>query len=64
MDAKKCDRCGKFFNKVNEDGEFIGGHIMLFPFTTWIAEKADIAADLCKECRESFERWLKDVENS
>lgn len=31
---------------------------MLFPFTAWIAEKADIAADLCPECRASFERWL------
>lgn len=64
MDAKKCDRCGKFFNKQDEDGVFVGGHIMLFPFTAWIAEKADIAADLCPECRTDFERWIKNVENT
>lgn len=31
MDAKKCDRCGKFFEK-NENRNFEGGKIILFNY--------------------------------
>lgn len=47
MDAKKCDRCGKFFGR-NENKDFDGGAIMLFSFDSyWVRDTAKIHADLC-----------------
>ena len=60
MDAKKCDRCGKFFGR-NENKDFDGGVIMFFDFDIyWVYENAKIRADLCENCIKELERWLND----
>lgn len=60
--AKKCDRCGKFYEhypkcnksqanairKIQKDDT--GGTVNAF--TIWVF-------DLCPECMDSFEKWLK-----
>lgn len=58
MDAKKCDRCGEFFEK-NENGKFDGGAVFLFEFEGyWGRDEAKMYKELCKDCTKEFERWL------
>lgn len=59
MDVKKCDRCGKYYEK-NESGKYDGGKILMFEHSDFFSrEDAKIHGDLCEECAKEFERWLK-----
>lgn len=59
MEARKCDRCGKYFD-VNPNGKFEGEKVMLFPLEGyWARETANLAKDLCAECSTSFRDWFK-----
>lgn len=59
MNARKCDRCGKFF-EIKPSGKFDGGKIILFDLVDyWSHETAKITRDLCEDCKNDFERWLK-----
>lgn len=58
-DVKKCDRCGKFFDRSKE-GNFEGRMVMTFAFGEyWMNETAKMKKDLCKECADKLESWLK-----
>lgn len=61
--AKKCDRCGKLFESYNIDA----GYIAPNRYTNIIIKSISLAKetykelgeyDLCKECNESFSRWI------
>ena len=63
MDAKKCDRCGKFFEKQDDNGEYKGGRVILCSYGSFsLREEADISIDVCPECRTDFERWINIAE--
>lgn len=58
-DVKKCDRCGKFFDR-STSGEFEGRVMMTFKFSEyWMHDTAEVKKDLCKECADKLETWLK-----
>lgn len=62
MNAKKCDRCGKYYT----DGSFVchsGGSITIVSSTGRKAINKDTEYDLCDECTEGFEKWLHLDEN-
>lgn len=59
MDAKKCDRCGKFYTR--ETGEKYG---VIFKGKRddygMLGGKSDgDLYDLCNDCMTDFERWIK-----
>ena len=57
--AKKCDRCGKFYDEYNfeKDNKNINGITTLN-----LDAKGDYyihkTLDLCPSCNDSFEKWL------
>lgn len=57
--AKKCDRCGKFYEKYTKklkDGSIVNGIIVIgsgFPVTDENFE------DLCPECMKELEKWME-----
>lgn len=58
MEARKCDRCGKYFD-IKPNGKFEGEKLMLFPLDGyWTCEKANLVKDLCGECRTSLRDWF------
>lgn len=58
MDVKKCDRCGRIFER-NKEGAYEGFKIMRFKYDIYtIVENADLKADLCEICSEGFDKWL------
>lgn len=66
--AKKCDRCGKLYERYNErrDHDKINGILTLN-----IDDKQQYyshkAIDFCPDCKDSFQKWLsydeKDIDN-
>lgn len=62
-DVKKCDRCGKFFDR-STSGEFEGRMVTTFAFCDyWMNDTAKVKKDLCKECADKLETWLKGSED-
>lgn len=64
MDAKKCDRCGKYYDPdvnvgyIGEDRLFQHhGCLYFYP----VEDSPHI--DLCPECSDRFESWLNEVRN-
>lgn len=55
MDAKRCDRCGRFYNRDYYE------HFKLISYKS-IAFGQQL--DLCKNCAKDFEKWLKKVRNN
>ena len=60
--AKKCDRCGKFFVPYieSEIDKFVVSLRKSFGLAPY-ASKIELAADmwdLCSDCRDSFARWF------
>ena len=62
-DAKKCDRCGKLFEPYNIDA----GYKVPSRYTSILVKNISLAKetykefgeyDLCKECNDSFLKWL------
>lgn len=67
MNAKKCDRCGKLYDKKFPDtavGEIYAAFVHGFKtlrFTKGqrdIYDGVDFYFDLCPECLESFKEWI------
>ncbi len=59
MNAKRCDRCGKYYVT---DGEHIycdGESITVFSDVGKRVSDRKAAYDLCENCAESFEKWLR-----
>lgn len=56
--AKKCDRCGKFyeFYKIKGNNDF-NGVATIEILNNRNYHSKDIL-DLCSECRDSFDEWL------
>ncbi len=58
MNAKKCDRCGKYYT----DGSFAcysGGSMTIVSSTGRKVINKNTEYDLCEECAEGFEKWMK-----
>ena len=57
--AKKCDRCGKFYDEYNfaKDDKNING-IMTLNLDEHDDYYAHDPLDLCPSCKDSFEKWL------
>lgn len=64
MNAKKCDRCGKFyeFYKIESQGEYIKGTAGIIKISrTQFGCKNEVADyDLCRDCAESFQSWFEE----
>ena len=58
--AKKCDRCGKFYEAYNtaKDSENING-IMTLNLDDQRKYYSHEPLDLCPECKDAFEEWMK-----
>ena len=57
--AKKCDRCGKFYDEYNfaNDDKNING-IMTLNLDAQDHYYTHKALDLCPSCKDSYEKWL------
>ena len=57
--AKKCDRCGKFYEEYNtkNDGKNING-ILLLNIDCHEKYYTHGPIDLCPDCKDSFKEWL------
>ena len=55
MRAKKCDKCGKFYNPPLKLPEF------RVVRTSSTASNYPKRVDLCDECSEKLTRWIKDI---
>ena len=58
--AKKCDRCGKFYETYNtrNNRENISG-IMTLNLDDQGKYYYHEPLDLCPECKDAFEKWMK-----
>ena len=58
--AKKCDRCGKFYEAYNttNDSENING-IMTLNLDDLRKYYSHKPLDLCPKCKDAFEEWMK-----
>lgn len=61
MDAKKCDRCGEYFETIPEEKS---GMVVLYEFikSGLPSHEANYAKDLCPKCKKEFEEWLGEQE--
>lgn len=66
MDAKKCDRCGKFYTR--KDGEKYGvilrGRRDDYGMLGGRTDSERDLYDICNSCMEDFERWIGNAENT
>ena len=51
--ANKCDRCGKLYERTRRNDEY--KIKKLLPYT-------EVDIDLCYECQEAFEKFMKSCE--
>lgn len=60
MEAIMCDRCGKYFLKVNPHSR-----VTLKTEFSFIKSKVvdDLIYDLCKECTDEFKEWMSPYGN-
>lgn len=58
--AKKCDRCGKFYETYNttNDNENISG-IMTLNLDEQRKYYSHEPFDLCPKCKDAFEKWFR-----
>lgn len=57
MNAKKCDRCGKFYSvEVSRTGR-----ASLIVDAPTDRQALFFTGDLCSECVESLKRWIKPI---
>lgn len=54
MNAKRCDRCGKFYQASKEKSKYI-----LMNNDPTKAYKRISQVDLCENCLKALERWMK-----
>lgn len=58
MNAKKCDRCGKYYTY----GDFVrydGGAITIFSNTGKKVIDSKTTYDLCDDCADEFKKWME-----
>lgn len=55
MTVTKCDRCGKLWSPPDFDGTRHDGHFLI----TWISGLAEMECDLCMDCMDDFEKFMK-----
>ena len=61
MDAKKCDRCGAFYDVEYErlnGGAFFNQVHKINPYAT-LQSSTRAKFDLCNDCRKAFEEFMK-----
>jgi predicted nucleic acid-binding Zn ribbon protein len=60
MTAYKCDRCGKYFDKIKsfKDFKILGWSVVSLRYKTNNGGNFDI--ELCPECRDSFKNWFNE----
>lgn len=59
MDAKKCDRCGKFYDEYNvKDEQSPNSFRLLRKTENRVNYKLD-EYDLCPECMAKLQEWLQ-----
>lgn len=70
MDAKKCDRCGKFYDHysypVNQSGPYRHGNKLMLANEIYGVNHHVKEFDLCKDCMDELEEFLgmhKEKEN-
>ena len=63
--AKKCDRCGKFFEPYVTDlsGYTVNGISAIRRFNSATSYDTRITFDLCPECMDGFVKWLNEPED-
>ena len=54
--AKKCDRCGKLFEPYIDDDKFT--KLIILAQNIDCGRHTIGSYDLCKECNDSFSKWL------
>lgn len=57
MDAKKCDRCGRFYEKYGGDKQ--ANAVRKINNDTAILCTCEKTYEVCPECMRDFESWLK-----
>ena len=60
--VKRCDKCGKFFDR-STSGDFEGRLVVTFEFDNYCFDEVKVKKDLCKECADKLEAWLKGGEH-
>lgn len=53
MNAKKCDRCGSYYEPTNE------GNNALKIFNIFSLVGMKITRDICPDCMDDLQKWLK-----
>jgi len=66
MNAKKCDRCGKFYETggntslIQCDSEYVG--VLLYS-DIYPKKANNTIHDLCNDCAEEFQKWMNQGAN-
>lgn len=68
MEAKRCDRCGKFFCENDYAGSETPWVKQFGPGgkevpINWIGRGDRLWLDICRPCKEEFVTWWKEAEN-
>lgn len=59
MNAFKCDRCGKFFERIKPVSEDGACGIYDYTITKWPVSSRPITFDLCDECKTKLVFFIK-----
>lgn len=61
--ARKCDRCNKLFEPNIKTNGFSGVYVKVVAAyeKSGIGLETIVEADLCKECAERFEKWIRGI---
>lgn len=60
MNAKKCDRCGNYYQLVWETPiETLARTMASVMYTHQLLERIEACVDLCPNCTEELKTWLK-----
>lgn len=59
MNAKKCDRCGKYYDEYNQNSKSNGICFCRKFFTNNLTVAHDLCIDLCPDCMNDVKAFLK-----
>lgn len=59
MNAKRCDKCKRFYNKPPE-----GANKLKLVKISETASRYTKSVDLCPDCERSLEKWFNDIEKA
>ena len=64
MIAKKCDRCGSFYEEIEPNAiEILGKTLLEFTQNQRKTPAPILHNDLCKRCSKSFSKWWGGASN-